>query len=361
MMKSLSLPSTPLVQTLFRPMLFAALGLHALFFFVPFPSEEKKPPENKEAPVKITQLPTTKSAAQSQKTIPKATKPTLPRINRPSTSPTILKTPSPQRVNTATAEAPTPAAARGSTLNRSADNAANPFQDFPHFQNSTPDCFGKGLGENCRIASADLASVASFYQTEPAKKGFTVQSAEETTGTKIFQVSKGGKTLYLSLFTDDSTTVVLLSEQKIADLTTLKGSVTVPEDHYVVLSTAFQENDRGATATDATPEQFEQPSFFFSKIVGADAALQGLQSELRQGIDGSPRIDLTQSPAEFYKNNLEASLQEIYTEGVSKVGQYGGGDLYQLKKGSTTVYLSTVPVKGSSGTIVVTWVKDPRK
>ncbi|NJR49775.1 MAG: hypothetical protein HC780_09630 [Leptolyngbyaceae cyanobacterium CSU_1_3] len=44
---------------------------------------------------------------------------------------------------------------------------------------------------------------------------------------------------------------------------------------------------------------------------------------------------------------------------MTKLGAYGGGDLYQLKRGSTTIYMSLVPIKGEPGTIVVTWLRNP--
>ncbi|KAM3107633.1 hypothetical protein [Phormidesmis sp. 146-33] len=359
MIKSLPLPSLPPLQTLFRPMLFAALGLHALFLFVPFPEEQKKPPEDKEAPVKITQLPTTKAGAQTKLTprvtVPKATRPSTPKINRPSTSPTVLKT-LPQL--TPATETPTPPAAQGTNASRN-ENVTNPFADFPHFQPSTPDCFAKGLGENCRIATGTLDAVANFYQSEPKKKGFNVQPAGDEGGAKYFQVSKGEQTLFLSLLPDGSTTVVVLAPERIQDLSTLKGAVVPPEEFVEMIGSVFPPGRDNVEGDIPTVDQFEQPQFFFGQIPTEEEAQNGIPAVPRKGIDRL-KFSAGQAPDAFYNTFLAAELNTIFTEGVTKLGAFGGGELYQLKKGSTTIFISLVPMKGEVGTILVTWLKDPR-
>ena len=52
------------LRMLIRPILFLALGLHALFLFIPLPSEEKpKEPDDKKNPITITQIPTNQPPA----------------------------------------------------------------------------------------------------------------------------------------------------------------------------------------------------------------------------------------------------------------------------------------------------------
>lgn len=61
---SLSKPQFNPVRVLIRPILFAALGLHALLLFTPIPSQPKlQEPDDKKDPVKINQLPTAKPPA----------------------------------------------------------------------------------------------------------------------------------------------------------------------------------------------------------------------------------------------------------------------------------------------------------
>ncbi|MBW4538036.1 MAG: hypothetical protein KME43_02700 [Myxacorys chilensis ATA2-1-KO14] len=357
-----SLPAIPpSIQALVRPMLFVALGLHALILFVPLPKEQQKPPENKEAPVKITQLPTTK--ANSQPKLPKATlakpnKPTLPKINRVSPNSVVQKSATQPRSDEVKTADRTPA--KSQPLNKTPAIATS-FADFPQYQPSTPDCFEKGLGENCRVATAALTTVESFYQSAPKAKGFTVTPAENGAGTKIFSVTaKSGETRYLSLFSDEPTTVILLSSEKITDLASLKGSVSPPADYVELLATVLPEGDRSDNpANNANPEQFGQPQMFYNVVDEAELQ-KGTIPELRPGIDTSPKLALGQAPATFYSATLEPELKGIFDE-AAKQGQYGGGDLYRLKKGSTTIYLNLIPVKGQEGTIVVTWLKDPTK
>jgi hypothetical protein len=362
MTKTLSMPVIPAIpapaRAFIRPMLFAALGLHALLLFVPFPKEKQKPPENKEAPVKITQLPTTKVTAQNK--VPKAkitnpSKPSLPKINRPTTNPVMVKTDRPEPELVRSLEAPP---AKGQVASP-ANSGATSFADFPHYQPSNPDCFGKGLGENCRVATANLPTVAAFYQSQPKAKGFTVILAEENANTKIYTVTaKNGQTLFLNLFSDAPTTVILLSEQKVTDLATLKGSVSPPEEYYQILADLLVEADRSDNpANTASPENFAQPQMFYN-IVSEAELQQGSVPDLRPGVDGTPKLAQGQNPTNFYQAMSAAGLSGFFE--ISQHGQYGGGSLYRLKKGSTTFYLNLIPTKDQSGTIVVTWLKDPK-
>jgi hypothetical protein len=354
MTKTLSLPGLPAVpaaaRSLIRPMLFAAIGL----LFVPFPQERKeKPPENKEAPVKITQLPTTKAIDKQTPKVKLAqpNKPALPKINRPNANPNPIVVQKPQEAP----EPTTPPVQKGEVA---AKPGAATSADFPHYQPSTPDCFGKGLGENCRVATASLANVAAFYLSAPKAKGFTVAPDEDGADKKVFTVTTPDKkTLFLHLFKDEPTTVILLSEAKVSDLAALKGSVNIPADYYNLLNDLTQQADRADNPeTNARPEQFAQPQMFYSVV--SEAELQtGVIPELRPGIDGSPTLALGQAPDVFFQTLMTSGLSGTFE--VKPQGQYGGGNLYQLKKDSTTFYMSLVPVKGQTGTIVVTWLKSP--
>jgi hypothetical protein len=363
-MKTLSSPSSipAPAQVFIRPMLFAALGLHALFLFVPFPAEKQKPPENKEAPVKITQLPTTSIAATKKMpkvSLPKQAKPTLPKINRATVNPIAQPSPTQPKPIEATPEADTRKPAKSQQSNSANDSAAS-IADFPKYQPATPDCFEKGYGDQCLVATANLATVASFYQSVPKSKGWMVEPIENTAEAKIYSATKGNTRLFLHLFADTPTTVILVADQKIANLAALKGSVSPPAEYVELLGNVIPDGDRSDNpANTASAEQFAQPQFFYSILSEADLQ-QGTIPELRPGIDGTPKLGLGQPPAAFYSAILEADLKSIFQE-VTKQGQYGGGDLYRLKKGSTTIYLNLVPTKDQRGTIVVTWLTDPTK
>ncbi|MER3434943.1 MAG: hypothetical protein C4288_16360 [Leptolyngbya sp. ERB_1_1] len=361
MTKTFSLPTFPQIpaaaRPLVRPMLFAALGLHALLLFTPFPKQKEKPPENKEAPVKITQLPTAKASAKTPKVaIAKPNKPALPKINRPNPNPIVQKSiepPTPQAATPPESTTPPKSETRSSNKADTA-NAA----DFPHYNPSTPNCFGVGLGENCRVATANLATVTAFYLSAPKAKGFTLTPDEDSADKKIFTVTTPDKkTLFLHLFKDAPTTVILLSDSKVTDLATLKGSVNIPADYYNLLTALAPQVDRSDNPqTNAQPQQFAKPEMFYNVV--SEAELQtGSIPELRPGIDGSPTLILGQTPEVFYQTIATAGLSGTFQ--VTQKGQYGGGNLYQLKKDSTTFYMNLVPTKDQKGTIVVTWLKNP--
>ncbi|UBF27269.1 hypothetical protein K9N68_04705 [Kovacikia minuta CCNUW1] len=320
------------LRKLLRPMLFIALGLHALLLFAPLSSEQKpKPKQDEKAAVKITQLP--KAAApklrpQIKRQLPKA-------ANRP-------KSPVP-------AASPKPATPGG------APQQNNPFADFPHFSPSTPDCFDRGLGDNCRIAPAGIAAVADhFKKALPAKK-YQMALETDSPGRKVLRFTKGGKQGYLTILDDAPTTVYILAEQPVKDLEALRGAVVVPPELYQMIAEFVPEadpNDPSATNT-AKRENFAQPELFFKPSADPDAVPEG-----RPNLDGNPSIVPGDTPDSLYQR-LNPQLKGIFEE-VSPVGNFGNGPLYQLKKGSTRVYLSLVPAQGVSGTIISVWLKDPR-
>ena len=340
-------------------MFFAALGLHALLLFVPFPQEKEKPPENKEAPVKITQLPTTR--ANSNQTpkiaVSRPDKPVLPKINRPNPNPIVQSQSEPiKSQEAAPAESVSPQRSESRASNKG--DAATAV-DFPHYQPSTPNCFNKvALGENCRVATANLTTVSAFYLSAPKAKGFVLTLDEDSADKKIFSVTTPDqKMLFLHLFKDEPTTVILLSPTKVPNLSDLKGSVTIPEDYYKLLTDLAPQVDRSDNPqTNVQPEQFANPQMFYNVV--SEAELQtGSIPETRPGIDGSPTLILGQTPDVFYGTITTAGLTGSFQ--ITQKGQYGGGNLYELKKDTTTFYMNLVPTKDQRGTIVVTWLKNP--
>lgn len=337
-------------------MLFAALGLHALLLFTPFPSEQKpKNPDDKKDPVKITQIPMAKpNQTPRTKALPKVTrKTTLPKVNRPPSANTVR---TPQAAPTVQREQPAAAPAQNSQAPK---DTKDPFLDFPRYQPSTPDCFNKGLGDNCRVTNGSLTAVASYYQKALPGKKYSIAPDEQSANKQIYQVSKDGVTRYLHLFVDQPTTVILLAPEKIADIQALKGAVVPPDDYIELLGSVIPEGDRAdAPTTTAQYEQFDQPQAFFKPI--SDAELQrGTIPELLSGVDGTPKIAPDQAPTVLYETFLAADLKTIFKQ-VTLEGKYGGGDLYKLVGEQSTIYLNLVPLNGGKGTILVTWLKDPR-
>lgn len=318
------------VRLLIRPMLIAAIGLHALLLFTPIPSEEKpKKTDDKETPVKITQLPTAKPAPKAR---PKLAKPALPKVNRPkpAIAPPVQKTPvTPQR-----------AASTTST------DTKNPFADFPHYPGATP---YKDL-ENLRVANgaSPVSVVAHFRKALPARK-FTITDEPES---NTFKVSRGGISYYLSVVEDGSQTFYLLGPDKL-DKDKLakikKGDVVgIPKelgDIAKELDSAYStSSDNSATSFDLTdPSSFLEPD---KDNPSNQVYVNGI-SETRV-VEGQP-------PAQVYQA-LQSILKKF--DSATESGTYAGGSLYELKKGSFTGYLNLVPGK-AGGTIAVIWMKRP--
>lgn len=318
------------VRSLVRPMLIAAIGLHALLLFTPIPSEQKpKKTDDKENPVKITQLPTAKPAAKAR---PKLAKPALPKVDRPKpvVPPPVQKTQTPQRAASGTPS-----------------DAKDPFADFPHYPGSVPNYQSI---ENLRVASgASTASVVAHFQKAlPTQK--YVLSAEPEPNT--FKVTKGGVSYFLSIVEDGSQVVYLLGAEKL-DKDKLakikKGDVVgIPKELGDIAkeidATYSTSSDNSATSFDLSdPSAFLEPD---KDNPSNQVYINGI-SETRV-VEGQP-------PAQVYQS-LQSVLKKF--DSATEADAYGGGSLYELKKGKFTGYLSLVPGK-AGGTIAVIWTKKP--
>jgi hypothetical protein len=318
------------IRLLIRPMLIAAIGLHALLLFTPLPSEQKpKKTDDKENPVKITQLPTAKPAAKAR---PKLAKPSLPKISRPkpAIAPPVQKTP----------------ATSQRTAGATSSDAKNPFADFPHYPGATP---FQNL-ENLRVAdSASPASVVAHFRKALPVQKFTLSDEPEQ---NTFKVSKGGVSYYLSVVEDGSQTFYLLGPDKL-DKDKLakikKGDVVgIPKELGDIAkeldATYSTSSDNSATSFDLPdPDAFLEPDKDNpSNQVYVDGIFE------TRVIEGQPAAQVYQT--------LQSVLKKF--ESATESGSYGGGSLYELKKGKFTGYLNLVPGK-AGGTVAVIWTKKP--
>lgn len=98
---------------------------------------------------------------------------------------------------------------------------------------------------------------------------------------------------------------------------------------------------------------FSQPELFFTQeSLDADPS----NPTRLQGIERIKWISL-KSPDEVFSEVLEPGTEGME---VSEKGEYGGGTLYELKKGAFIRYISLVKTEGlSKGTVFVVWNRDP--
>ncbi|MGA7937005.1 MAG: hypothetical protein WCA35_25855 [Kovacikia sp.] len=315
------------IRLLIKPMVFLAIGLHALVLFFPLSGQQSKPKlEKKDEAVKLTQL----SKAQPQ---------LRPKVQR--------------NLPKAKVDRPKPPIAAPSKPATPAENAAAQTNDvlanFPHYPNAQPNCYGK-TGDICRFTNDSFSAVvAHFEKSLPANK-YKLEVDTDNSGEKIYRVIKAGQPFYLSILADPPLTVYFVTADRInkAKLGKIKtGPVAQIPAELQGLLDAVAPPTGGSATLDPTPLDLGANAAAFFQ---SDPANPSNQTYV-MGIY-SARIAEAQGEAEIV---AEAKTK---FDRVTPTGTYGGGNLYELKKGSFTGYLSVV--KGTTGTIVVIWTDKPQ-
>lgn len=324
-------------------MVFVALGIHAVLLFTPLTSGRKPPPKETEKPVKISQLPASKPKPKPKVAVKK---PPAAKVNRPKQVP---PTPKP----------PTPAPEKEA----SEDTKKDPFADFPHHPQSQAGCYAK---ESCyEVKGLALNAVAEYFRKALPGKKFTVTPLVNDPGKVVFQVTKGDKSLFLNIFQDGKNTVYALAPDEIASLKDLQGAIEIPPALFELMANLPSEvgvEDPSLNPTIPTPEDFNEPTCFFTNVGGESEGGFQDNPEFRNIIEGSPRIaGGGEEPSVFYETFFEQEVTSIFDE-VKSEGNYCGGPLYRLKKGGLTLFLHLVPHKRAAtvDSIVILWLKDPR-
>ena len=259
------------------------------------------------------------------------------------------------------------------------NDQGDPFQGFPFYQPSTPNCFSKGYGEQCRIAEATLDVVKAFFDKSlPANKYEIEQPIEDAADKRIYKISKGGKSRYLHLFVDGSTVVILLSGEKLSSLEQLKGAAPNPPDAYTAalaeIPSSPNPNSNDSTSSSPAYSNFDQPQFFYVRALTPEE-LSGIGSigpdgkqipppepEFKASIS-STKLILGKSPKDVYGQDLQLRLGSIF-KSVTLVGAYGEGPLYEMKTDKHSFFLNLITAKDTGpqgGTIIVTWTENPQK
>lgn len=347
MSHSYSLKNLPApVQLLIRPMLFISLGLHSLLLLVPL-SPEKNPilAKQEEDTVKITQLPTSAGKPSAK---PASKPPSQAKPSRATSSPRSVATSKPQSAGTAQSSSTNEQSNSGDQANT--DGQSNdPFADFPHYpsaQSGAGSCSGK---PGCWQAAAELAPVAAHFEKQLPAKKYEVQNSTDEPDKKIYQVSKGGQSRYLSSIAVAEGTVYVLGTAPINSLEDILRAAVVPNELYPVLG------ELGGESAEDT--DFEDPDNFYAKLSREDQGGSVLIPELRPGVDGNPQKISGKTPDQVY-SDLQSKLQSSGLS-VLEAKPHGGGALYRVQKGKALGYLNLVPTKDRKGTIVVVWARSP--
>jgi hypothetical protein len=379
MIRSLKLPKAfsaitvpPAVQKYFRPMLLASVLLHAFVLMAPLPSQTVKPiaVEKKQKTVKLASLPTLRKSTVSVAK-PRAVARTLPQT-RAILPQRGLTVPRPLQKRAAVAPAkskppvaqpstrPSPQAAANSAAsnsNASPQGGDGPMSDFPHYPGAAAGCLGL---PSCFSASSPFADIAQYFEKELPLKKYTIQPSISEADRKVYQVSKGGASQYLTVLADGTTTEYVLAAEPQTQ-GSLRNSVQIPADFTTSILAQLPTNsgsEAGATG-DVTPEMFSSPEKFFESLGGVGADGFDVSPKQSPEID-SIKVVSSQTPQQVYDSSFSAALSSAGYQATPVAAGFGGGLLYEIKKGSfKPFYLNLVPMKSGTGTLVVVWLSKP--
>jgi hypothetical protein len=347
-------------RSIVRPMLIASLGLHALFLLFPLSAEKpakppEKPPEEK---ISLTQLPAESNRPKATPLPPKLQVPpsprVLPRVTTPRTAALAPAAPVPRQP----VAQPSPAVRSPSPSPVTAD----PFAaDFPQYPNAQPGSFGLPAAfEPFSHKTTDaMDQVSSWFQSQLQAKGFQAQSVTQS-GRTVYQISKNGKSKYLSLIPNDqgSGTSMILSDQLLPD-NLGGGNVVSPEEQafYQNLAEIIQDANPDSAWHDLdNPRILPDPSAFYSRVVSEQEYLSGSVSELQGGVERKI-VHVGQAPDALF-GDISNMLQTAEIQATPQ-GTYGGGALYQLSRDGVTRFLSLVPTNDGNTAIFI-WTSSPK-
>jgi len=349
------------MKALVRPMLFASVGLHALLLFVPLPGEkqESKPPQEKT--VKVTQLPPTSKITGAKPTV----KPSLaskslvvPRRLISRSQSAIPPIPSQARPVSQAAPASQATQPESEAQSSSAADPSSPLATFPHFPGAQPGCLGV---PSCYSTGKDLAIVSGYFEKELPNKKYKVQPSPPESDRKVYEISKDGARLFLSLIFDGNSTLYVLADAP-RSLADLQKTVQIPPEFTNNILSQLSQSVSGSELVsnlDPTPNNFADPNAFFTSLGGSDREGFEVSAETNPEVE-SLKLVSGQAPQQLFGSFFRGSLQNSGFESTSIAGGYGGGDLYQIKKGSSKpFYLNLVPTKDGTSTIVVVWRSQP--
>jgi hypothetical protein len=338
------------VKFLYRPLLLGAVGLHALLFFAPMGGGHKaEKPAEKEKPLTITQVATGKAQPKLTKVPlsklpPAIVKPTLPKLDRPSTpNAPVIKTPDAPTPTTTTpppaaqTQTNTPPANLPNVTPGPPGGGAQAGDPFENFDINYPGA--SNAGAYYEATGAAPTAVETFFKGQ-SSKGFEVKEGASTAARKVLVISKGGKTNYVGLFQDGSNTVYVLqpSESGIPDsLDKLKKAKALPAGYGDIISAAAQQGG-------VEPGDFANSTPYFE---GDNYAI---------GVQTMNAFD-KQAPDIAYAT-LAPGLQAKFKAVTQEPAGFNGGLLYKMTSDAGEFYLNIVPAT-NGGSIVVTFSDRP--
>ncbi len=350
------------LKLLYRPIFVAAIGLHALLLFPPGGgSPEKKAVKDKEKPATITQIATGKAAPKKLKKVATTElKKTLPKIkNMSAQAPVIKGPPKPEDSKVPEDSKPpdpktpdkTPEISQPSNplpnvspMPPAGDSIDpnNPFADFPHMGS-------KNAQDEYVVSGQSVSAVgANFSKTLPPLK-YTIEPVTESAGRSAYKFAKGGKEAFLNIFQEGSNVIYILAGAEVKSLDEWRGIAKIPDDFVSLIGGLPTPPGVADGSVSATPDE--------TNFANADAFFEGTD-QFKSTIGGvSPRRVEGYDPATLYAELIEPDLKQVFE--VSSAGAYGGGPVWQLKKGKTVIFLNLVPDINGKDTNIIVWTSQP--
>jgi hypothetical protein len=370
MIRSFSLPKLPKFLTfkglpepfnqLARPLVLVSVGLHAALLLTPIPSPPVKPKPVQPKTIKVTALPPIKSKnlVKNKFSAKASLKPRLSTavqkglvIQRPTKKVTQAlnqKTPKPENApQTVPSVKPAP-------VDEASSDPSNPMNDFPHYPGAIPGCLGV---QSCYETGKLMDVVSQHFQQQLPLKKYALAAVINDADRKVFQVSKGGVQQYLNILSEGKTAVYVLAEKALT-LADLQTAIQIPSDFSENILAQLPTGADGQS-TDTSPDLFSSPTDFFSKLGGDAPDGSVMNPETNSEID-SMKLVPGQTPQQLLSSFFTPNLSQSGYQQPKPVAIYGGGQLYELKKGTfKPFYLNLVPAQGGKGTIVVVWRSKP--
>ncbi|WP_404785440.1 hypothetical protein [Altericista sp. CCNU0014] len=338
-----------------KPMVLASLGLHAAVLLMPIPAPPEKVASPQPKTVKLSALPPLKTPKKLIRPRPIRKRSVAVIPQKGLVVPNLLKKTAAAAPNGKTSKnlQPEKPSARPEKPAPDVDNS-DPIQDFPHYPNAVSGCLNV---ESCFDTQQTLAAVTQFFEKQLPLKKYSIKPAVSEESRKVYQVEKKGATQFLNIFWTGDSAIYALAPTAIT-LADLQNAVQIPSDFT---QTILGQLPGGGEANEATisPEQLASPEAFYTELGGQDA----------QGFDISPtpnpeieslKLVPGQTPDQLFSGYFSTSLQTSDYQPSPIAEGYGGGLLYEIKKASLKpFYLSLVPTKSGSGTIVAVWRSNP--
>jgi hypothetical protein len=374
MVRSLSLPNFPQFlnlkalpepfNQLVRPLVLASVSLHVALLLTPYPSPPAKPKSEQPKTVKITALPPIKSKSLIKNKLNKFSAKSLFKsrpspivqkglvIQRP-TKKMLAQAPN-QKMSKPQATPQSVPSVQPVPVDEPNADSSNPMSDFPHFPGAIPGCLGV---QSCYETGQSIDIASQHFQQQLPLKKYSLTQVVNDADRKVVQISKGGAQQFLSILSEGKTAVYVLAEKALT-LADLQQTVQVPSDFSENIMAQLPAAADGES-TDTSPDLFASPTDFFSQLGGTAADKSEMNPEVNAEVD-SMKLVRGQTPPQLLSGFFTPSLTQSGYQQPKAVGAYGGGQLYELKKGTfKPFYLNLVPAQDGKGTIVVVWRSKP--